>query len=132
MSGISEFAGAILAGSKNLHLYRRFSEWRAIAEMTQFVCPDSSTTTGTIKGTPPAIMDISKGETTECSSERLGPASIRRDRTVAIGFAAVVRPAVITRYVVYGFEPFNPLVVPDVKLRNMGVGIVRGADENLN
>ena len=48
------------------------------------------------------------------------------------GFVAFVHPTVIPRQVVYGIEPFHPLVRTSVSLRNQGIGIVRGADENLD
>ena len=47
-------------------------------------------------------------------------------------FAAVVVPTVIPRQLVDDIVPVNPLVHPNMKLRNQGVGVVRGADKNLD
>ena len=54
------------------------------------------------------------------------------NRTVGIGFAAVMRPTVIARQVIYDLKPFNSLVVPNVKLRDIGIRVVRCADEDLD
>ena len=43
-----------------------------------------------------------------------------------------MQPTMIARKLVYSIEPFNPLVRPNVSLRNQGIGVVRDANENLD
>jgi hypothetical protein len=51
---------------------------------------------------------------------------------VAVGRAAVVPPTVKTWQAVGDFEPVDAVVVMNMKLRNQGVGVIGGADENFD